>query len=168
MDVDMDMDMDMDVDIIQYDKSDNNNVFAHELLEMMMYFQEYLDDQWCIKKKMSYYVLTKNKRKIIVSDSIFLSKIDNNINDYHKMNENTDVKFKRKNKNNELFEDDNPSKEILYFMYNVLNNGWTIKKSNKMNEKYIFLKNHEGKKEFFSNNYIHTFLKENFIFKLIK
>ena len=154
--------------IIQYDKVDNNNVCAVELLEMMMYFQEYLNDNWCIKKKVSYYVLTKNKRKIIVSDSIFLSKIDNNISDYNKISGNTDMRFNRKNINDVLFEDDKPNKEILYFIYNVLNNGWTIKKSNKMNEKYIFFENHEGKKEFFTDNYIHTFLKENFIFKLIK
>ena len=37
-------------------------------------------------------------------------------------------------------------------------------KSKKNKDEYIFIKNHEGKKEIFSNNYINTFLKDNFNF----
>ena len=46
------------------------------------------------------------------------------------------------------------------------NNGWTIKKTRQ--EEYTFIKNHEGKKEIFSNKYLHTFMKDNFNFQLIK
>jgi hypothetical protein len=53
----------------------------------------------------------------------------------------------------------------LAFIYNGLNNGWTIKKQK---NEYIFSKKHEGKKEIFSDSYINTFLKENFNFNLIK
>ena len=66
---------------------------------------------------------------------------------------------------NRIKDDTESLKYILNFLYTVLNNGWTIKKSN---DNYIFIKNHEGKKEFFSKNYINTFIKENFNLCLIK
>ena len=46
----------------------------------------------------------------------------------------------------------------MIFIYNALENGWTIKKKNK---KYIFSKNHEGKKEIFSEDYLTSFIKDN-------
>lgn len=46
----------------------------------------------------------------------------------------------------------------MMFLYNALNNGWSIKKRN---ESYIFTKNHEGKKEVFDESYLLTFMKEN-------
>ena len=42
----------------------------------------------------------------------------------------------------------------MIFIFNALENGWTIKKKDK---KYIFLKNHEGKKEIFSEDYLISF-----------
>ena len=45
------------------------------------------------------------------------------------------------------------------FLYNALENGWTIKKQA---DYYIFTKNHEGKKEVYLDTYLHTFMKENF------
>ena len=47
----------------------------------------------------------------------------------------------------------------MVFLYNALDNGWSIKK--KQNS-YIFTKNHEGKKEVFEDSYLHTFMKNNF------
>lgn len=46
----------------------------------------------------------------------------------------------------------------MIFIYNALENGWYIKKNN---NKYIFLKNHEGKKEVYLDNYLRTFLETN-------
>jgi hypothetical protein len=46
----------------------------------------------------------------------------------------------------------------MIFIFNALENGWTIKKKNK---KYIFSKNHEGKKEIFSDDYLTSFIKDN-------
>jgi stage II sporulation protein D len=46
----------------------------------------------------------------------------------------------------------------MLFIMNALNDGWTIKKKK---DSYIFLKNHEGKKEVFLDSYLHTFLKDN-------
>ncbi len=46
----------------------------------------------------------------------------------------------------------------MIFIYNALENGWMIKKKNK---KYIFLKNHEGKREIFSEDYLISFIKDN-------
>jgi hypothetical protein len=47
----------------------------------------------------------------------------------------------------------------MVFLYNALENGWTIKKKKDL---YIFTKNHEGKKEVFLDDYLKGFMKENF------
>jgi hypothetical protein len=46
----------------------------------------------------------------------------------------------------------------MIFLYNALDNGWSIKK--KQNS-YIFTKNHEGKKEIFDESYLAIFMKDN-------
>ena len=46
----------------------------------------------------------------------------------------------------------------MVFLYNALENGWSIKKRK---ESYIFTKNHEGKKEVFDEQYLSIFMKEN-------
>jgi hypothetical protein len=46
----------------------------------------------------------------------------------------------------------------MMFLYNALDNGWSIKKKR---DTYIFTKNHEGKKEFFDESYLSIFMKEN-------
>jgi hypothetical protein len=46
----------------------------------------------------------------------------------------------------------------MIFLYNALDNGWSIKK--KQNS-YIFTKNHEGKKEIFDESYLSIFMKDN-------
>ncbi len=53
---------------------------------------------------------------------------------------------------------DNKKFEIMIFIVNALNEGWSVKKRNNT---YIFTKNHEGKKEIFSESYITKFVKEN-------
>ena len=50
----------------------------------------------------------------------------------------------------------------MTFLYNALENGWTIKKKNNL---YIFKKNHEGKKEVYLDDYLKRFMKENFNIK---
>ena len=47
----------------------------------------------------------------------------------------------------------------MVFVFNAINDGWTIKKRN---DSYIFIKNHEGKKEIFHDSYLATFMKDNF------
>lgn len=47
----------------------------------------------------------------------------------------------------------------MFFLFNALEDGWTIKKRN---ESYIFIKKHEGKREIFDENYLSTFMKNNF------
>lgn len=124
------------------------------LLNMMDYLHSYLENDWSIKKRQCY-ILRKNNNKILVSDTIRFS------NSLQTQNTNASDTSK-KNRNM----DDNETKYRLYFLYNVLNNGWTIKKSQL--DEYIFIKNHEGKKEIFSNQYLNTFLKDNFNLSLIK
>jgi hypothetical protein len=46
----------------------------------------------------------------------------------------------------------------MVFLYNALENGWSIKKRN---DSYIFTKNHEGKKEIFEESYLSIFMKDN-------
>jgi len=45
----------------------------------------------------------------------------------------------------------------MIFIFNALEDGWTIKKNKKS---YYLLKNHEGKKEIFLDSYLSTFMKE--------
>ena len=46
----------------------------------------------------------------------------------------------------------------MMFIFNAINDGWTIKKRD---GSYIFSKNHENKKEVFTDSYLGTFLKSN-------
>ena len=54
--------------------------------------------------------------------------------------------------NNEKF-------QKMMFVFNAINDGWTIKKRK---DSYIFIKNHEGKKEIFHDSYLATFMNDNF------
>ena len=47
----------------------------------------------------------------------------------------------------------------MLFLYNALNEGWTV---NKKDESYIFVKNHEDKKEIMLESYLSTFISQNF------
>ena len=46
----------------------------------------------------------------------------------------------------------------MAFIYNAVNSGWTIKKTNKV---YVFTQNHEGKKKEFDDGYLEKFIREN-------
>ena len=46
----------------------------------------------------------------------------------------------------------------MMFLYNALENDWSIKKRK---NSYIFTKNHEGKKEIFDESYLTIFMKQN-------
>jgi len=128
------------------------------LLDMMDYLYSYLDNDWTIKRRKNGYILTKENRKMVVSDSIRF--VNSSITKSYFNN----ILNQKPHENQGI----NPpkTKYIFYFLYNVLNNGWTIKKTHQ--EEYTFIKNHEGNKEFFSNKYLHTFMKDNFNFQLIK
>jgi hypothetical protein len=47
----------------------------------------------------------------------------------------------------------------MMFLYNALDEGWTVKKSQ---DAYIFTKKHENRREIFQENYLETFLATNF------
>jgi hypothetical protein len=47
----------------------------------------------------------------------------------------------------------------MLFVYNALEEGWTIKKKK---DSLVFSKNHEGKKEVFLESYLVRFMKSNF------
>jgi len=47
----------------------------------------------------------------------------------------------------------------IIFINNALKDGWSIKK---MNEKYIFTKKHENRREIFQEDYLENFIISNF------
>lgn len=53
----------------------------------------------------------------------------------------------------------------MAFFFNAIENGWTIKKTS--DEKYIFTKNHEGKKEVFMDSFLTEFIKSNMDFNTL-
>jgi hypothetical protein len=62
------------------------------------------------------------------------------------------------NGNNKQIEINKIKFQKMVFLFNALENGWSIKKRN---DSYIFMKNHEGKKEIFKESYLSIFMKEN-------
>jgi hypothetical protein len=46
----------------------------------------------------------------------------------------------------------------MLFLYNCLENGWSIKKKNNY---YIFYKKHHNKKEYLDDDYINRFIEQN-------
>ena len=67
------------------------------------------------------------------------------------------INIANSNDNNQI-EIDQIKFQKMVFLYNALDNGWSIKKRN---NSYIFSKNHEGKKEIFESSYLSIFMKEN-------
>ena len=60
---------------------------------------------------------------------------------------------------------DNFILQKMAFIYNALESGWDIKKNK---EKYIFSKNHEGKKEVYLDSYLRQFIETNLSINNIK
>jgi len=46
----------------------------------------------------------------------------------------------------------------MKFIYNAIESGWSVKL---VNNKYIFTKKHEGKKEVYLDDYLNNFIKSN-------
>ena len=46
----------------------------------------------------------------------------------------------------------------MLFIFNAVNNGWSVKKKV---DSYIFIKDHEGKSEVFSDDYLQSFITSN-------
>ena len=77
------------------------------------------------------------------------------------------LKVHLENKNGQDFDIqiDNEKFQKRMFLYNAINDGWTIKKRNKS---YIFTKNHEGKKQILEDSYLLSFVKDNLdLYKLL-
>jgi hypothetical protein len=60
--------------------------------------------------------------------------------------------------NDKSLEIDKIKFQKMVFLFNALDNGWSIKKRK---DSYIFTKNHEGKKEVFDETYLSIFMKDN-------
>jgi hypothetical protein len=48
----------------------------------------------------------------------------------------------------------------MAFIYNSIESGWSV---NKKDDKFVFNKKHEGKKEVFLDSYLQEFIKDNMI-----
>ena len=66
-----------------------------------------------------------------------------------------DIEIKLEDKQLEI---DKLKFQKMVFLFNALDNGWSIKKRK---DSYIFTKNHEGKKEVFNEEYLGMFMKDN-------
>lgn len=64
---------------------------------------------------------------------------------------------------NDLESDVNKIRKMT-FIYNALQDGWNVVKQN---DKYVFIKKHEGRKEILSDDYLKKFIAENFSRKLV-
>jgi len=69
------------------------------------------------------------------------------------------IKLDTKNKNKNNITIDNVQFKKMTLIYNAINEGWSVKMSN---NSYIFSKDHNEDKEIFSDEYLTTFIKENF------
>ena len=69
-----------------------------------------------------------------------------------------EINIANSNDENKQIEIDQLKFQKMVFLYNALDNGWSIKKRN---NSYIFTKNHEGKREIFETSYLSIFMKEN-------
>lgn len=107
------------------------------LLKMKMLYN-YLEMNYIIKKKDDKYIVKNNNGQ----RQIF-----------------TDSYLKRHVKNDDKIIENHTDIHLLTFLYNSLDDGWTIIKNKKG---YTFIKKHEGKKEIFSDSYLKRFLEENF------
>jgi len=47
----------------------------------------------------------------------------------------------------------------MTFIFNAVNSGWTVRKKG---DAYVFTKEHDGKKEVFSDTYLQNFIRDNF------
>ena len=61
-------------------------------------------------------------------------------------------------KGNENIKIDNSKFQKMVLLYNAIEEGWTVKRRN---ETYVFIKNHEGKKEVLLDTYLDKFMKTN-------
>ena len=69
------------------------------------------------------------------------------------------VNIENENGQNHDIKIENIKFQKMLFLFNAINDGWSIKKRN---NSYIFTKNHEGKKEVLLDSYLLSFMKGNF------
>ena len=76
------------------------------------------------------------------------------------MNNDINIKIENVGKTGENYVTviDNVKFHKMVFLFNAINDGWSVKKKNKS---YIFKKKHENKEEIFKETYLHTFMKTN-------
>ena len=61
--------------------------------------------------------------------------------------------------NGNKFSIENVKFQKMLFIYNAVNNGWSVKKENDL---YIFKKGHARKKEYFKEDFLASFMGKNF------
>ncbi len=71
----------------------------------------------------------------------------------------SDIKIDESIYNNDNITIDKLKFRKMNFIYNALENGWSVIKKKEL---YIFKKNHEGKKEVYLDDYLTRFVQDNF------
>lgn len=90
---------------------------------------------------------------LVFKQNTFIVMLPNLVSNYRYMsNQNIDIDVE----NSSLM--DYKSLQKMIFIHNSLLDGWTVTMKN---DKYIFTKKHEGRKEVLSDDYLRTFIERN-------
>jgi len=126
----------------------NKITMSNKTYYKMKYFISSLEKNMIIKKKHNSYIIknkTNNNKELITDE--YLDKLLFNIYIQKTINKTNDQNI------------DTSEVYLMGFLFNALESGWSIRK--KEND-YIFRKRHENKKEIYSDEYLSTFLRDNF------
>jgi len=126
----------------------NKITMSNKTYYKMKYFISSLEKNMIIKKKYNSYIIknkTNNNKELITDE--YLDKLLFNIYIQKTINKTNDQNI------------DTSEVYLMGFLFNALESGWSIRK--KEND-YIFRKRHENKKEIYSDEYLSTFLRDNF------
>lgn len=143
----------------------NKITITNKTYYKMKYFISSLEKNMIIKKKYNSYIIknkTNNNKELLTEE--YLDKLLFNIykkKTIDKIKDTSNDKIIDKSKYDNNIDENMDTSEVylMGFLFNALESGWSIRK--KGND-YIFRKRHENKKEVYSDEYLSTFLRDNF------
>jgi hypothetical protein len=118
-----------------YKEKKNNKELSEDEIKIINFIMPYLEKKYSIKKRNKFYIIKNTSQKIVLHESNILSSV---------------IKYDATNLKNNI---------IYYFLLKSLQNKWKIEKKQ---NKFILIKKHEGKKEYFSSNYLLRFMETHF------
>lgn len=118
-----------------YKEKKNYKELSEKEIKIANFILPYLEKNYSIKKKNKCYIFKNSSKKIILHESNILSSVK---------------KYDVPSVKNNI---------IFYFLLKSLKNKWRIEKKQ---NKIVLTKKHEGKKEYFSSNYLLRFMETYF------